>query len=663
MHENFDMNTTIKQGNKENTDNDTKQVNHEDKIPFSESKSEAAVIATMENLPLGSRNRVVAESLIKHLHGFIKDIEPSNEEWEDAMKFLVKLGQWSSCPEKRHELMLVSDTLGVTMLVDCINHRLNNPNATEWTVQGPFHGNHKYYPNGTNICLDGSDKIGGVGVPALISGRVLDCETLKPIHNAKVDVWLTGVDGEYAIQKPNANYNSLENLCGVFKTDENGEFNFKAIKPTVYKVPEDGPGGDLLRFCGRHPWRPAHVHFMITADNYEKVTTHLFVKDDPYLLEDAVFAVLESLIIEWPMYEEKEEAAELGFEKTPYTKVSYDFKLSPKCSLRVNSPEGHKRISQNKAQNIKSKSEAITRIFRFSRKEDGTICYGTLSENTTGSDFSRLEVIDASPIDTPMSLIKRTGIIANVSEILAPIENVPNVYCVGINYLKHYEEGAKKRGVPLPKEPMVFMKPTTSICGPFDEIMRPPSFFKDVTAVEHADESTNDQEQLDYEGELVIVIGHREAKNLGSAKEAMNYVLGVTVGNDITNRFWQRRNHGSWGFGKGFDGFCPIGPCITTIQGLKDSYDEKTGVLDIILKTELNGNLMQHTSTNDFIFSIGEIVQHLSHSRTLLPGTIIMTGTPNGVGYAKKPEPIWLKPGDTLKTTLEGCGSINNNIV
>ena len=229
--------------------------------------------------------------------------------------------------------------------------------------------------------------------------------------------------------------------------------------------------------------------------------------------------------------------------------------------------------------------------------------------------------------------------------------------------MKHYEEGAKKRGVPLPKEPMVFMKPTTSICGPFDKIVRPSSFFKEVAVVEHPDESTNDQEQLDYEGELVIVIGHREAKNLESAKEAMNYVLGVTVGNDITNRFWQRRNQGSWGFGKGFDGFCPIGPCITTIQGLKNFYHQETGVLDIILKTELNGNLMQHTSTNDFIFSIGEIVQHLSHSRTLLPGTIIMTGTPSGVGYARKPEPIWLKPGDTLKTTLEGCGSINNKIV
>jgi hypothetical protein len=112
----------------------------QDGIAFSEENSEEAVISTMAGIPSGSRNRVVAEALVRNLHRFVKDCEPSNEEWEEAMDFLVKLSQWSHEPAKRHELMLVSDTLGVTMLVDCINHRKMDPRATEWTVQGPFHG-------------------------------------------------------------------------------------------------------------------------------------------------------------------------------------------------------------------------------------------------------------------------------------------------------------------------------------------------------------------------------------------------------------------------------------------------------------------------------------------------------------------------------------------
>ena len=120
-----------------------RRICRQDGIAFSEHNSEAAVISTMSALPSNSRNRVVAEALVRSLHGFVKEIEPTNREWEGAMDFLVKLSKWSHEPSKRHELMLVSDTLGVTMLVDCINHRKMDPRATEWTVQGPFHGARK----------------------------------------------------------------------------------------------------------------------------------------------------------------------------------------------------------------------------------------------------------------------------------------------------------------------------------------------------------------------------------------------------------------------------------------------------------------------------------------------------------------------------------------
>ena len=137
-------------------------------------------------------------------------------------------------------------------------------------------------PNGANICLDGSDKPGGDATPALVSGRVLDCACEKPIAGAKVDVWLTASDGEYDVQKHNVN---PRNLCGIFRSDEHGCFWFKCIRPTEYKVPEDGPGGDLLKYCGRHAWRPAHIHFVITAPGYQKVTTHLFCRGDKYALK------------------------------------------------------------------------------------------------------------------------------------------------------------------------------------------------------------------------------------------------------------------------------------------------------------------------------------------------------------------------------------------
>lgn len=224
------------------------------------------------------------------------------------------------------------------------------------------------------MCLDGSDRDASntCAVPALIEGRVLDAVSGQQIEGAKVDVWpvecaprpvcpltfahkhaepaphdhaspcasitptacyrhtsdfrLTATNGQYAVQDASAD---PRNLCGYMHTDAAGSFSFKAIKPTPYKVPEDGPGGQLMSFMGRHPWRPAHLHFIISAPGYQKVTTHLFCRDDPYLHEDAVFAVLDSLVLDWPELHDEDEAAALGFAKVPFTKIAHDFWLAP----------------------------------------------------------------------------------------------------------------------------------------------------------------------------------------------------------------------------------------------------------------------------------------------------------------------------------------------
>lgn len=304
-------------------------------LAFSESNSEAAVISTMNFGGEGTseseaeRRKQIGSALVNHLHAFVKEVEPSQAEWEQGIKFLLEAGQWSHKPEVRHEWMLLSDTLGVTMLVDCLNHRkMTGGASTEWTVQGPFLGTHKEVPtHGANVCLDGSDEDpdNKEAVPALVEGRVVDGVTGKPVSNAKVDFWLTATNGKYAVQDSNVDPG---NLCGYLHTDTEGSFSFKAIKPTPYKVPEDGPGGALMAWLGRTPWRPAHLHFIIQAPGYQKVITHLFVTGDPYLFSDAVFAVLDSLILDWPELSDEMEATKLGFKKTPFTKIDYTFKLA-----------------------------------------------------------------------------------------------------------------------------------------------------------------------------------------------------------------------------------------------------------------------------------------------------------------------------------------------
>ena len=251
---------------------------------FSEAGSADVVNARM-GAETDPRLRQIMHSLVSHLHAFIKDVEPTTQEWETAIEFLTKSGQM--CSDTRQEFILLSDVLGVSMLVDAINHRRPD-GATENTVFGPFHvDGAPELEMGDNISLDGK------GDSCLFEGKVVDLDG-NPVEGAVVDVWADNADGFYDVQQPDIQ--PQWNNRGVFRTGPDGRYWFRGVKPVSYPIPDDGPVGQMLERVERHPWRPAHMHFLIHASGFESVTTHTFVEGDPYLESDAVFGVKRSLI-------------------------------------------------------------------------------------------------------------------------------------------------------------------------------------------------------------------------------------------------------------------------------------------------------------------------------------------------------------------------------
>ena len=260
------------------------------------------------------RLRQVAQSLVKHLHGFVRDVEPSFEEWQAAISFLTRIGQM--CDGKRQEFILLSDTLGVSMLVDAINHRMP-AGATPTTVLGPF-----YVEGAAELPLGAEVARAMKGEALHVSGRVSTAGG-GPIAGAIVDIWHSDEDGYYDVQRadqPDAN------LRARFRTDAEGRFHFWTLTPTSYPVPDDGPVGELLRATGRHPMRPAHVHFMIAAPGHETLVTHVFVAGDPYLDSDAVFGVKQELIAEFTQYPPGKGPDGKVMNAT-WRKLEYDFAL------------------------------------------------------------------------------------------------------------------------------------------------------------------------------------------------------------------------------------------------------------------------------------------------------------------------------------------------
>lgn len=251
---------------------------------FTEAASAEVVNARHADCP-NPRLAEVMSALVRHLHDFAKEVQLSQDEWGLAVDFLTKTGQ--ICSSERQEFILLSDTLGLSMLVDAINNR-RPPGATENTVFGPFHvDNAPKRQMGDNICLDGK------GESCLFEGRVLDLVG-NPIAGATVDVWSDNADGFYDVQQPGVQ--PAGNNRGVFVTGADGRYAFRGIRPVSYPIPDDGPVGQMLAHLGRHPYRPAHMHYLITAPGYQRVVTHTFVGGDEYLTSDAVFGVKASLI-------------------------------------------------------------------------------------------------------------------------------------------------------------------------------------------------------------------------------------------------------------------------------------------------------------------------------------------------------------------------------
>jgi len=250
------------------------------------------------------RLKQVMTAYIRHLHAFVREVKPTPEEWMQGIGFLTETGHWST--GKRQEFILMSDTLGVSMLVDALNYKAS-AGATESTVLGPFHREKApEFPLGGNISKRAAD-----GEPCVVSGTVRDAKG-KPIAGAKFDIWQGGADGLYDSQKGEA-----MNLRGVFRADAQGRFHFRCVRPEFYPVPNDGPVGRMLNATGRHPMRPPHLHFWITAKGYQPLITHLFVKGGKYLDSDAVFGVKPDLVVDFKKG------------KDGISRATYDFVLMP----------------------------------------------------------------------------------------------------------------------------------------------------------------------------------------------------------------------------------------------------------------------------------------------------------------------------------------------
>lgn len=282
---------------------------------FDEKSITQAVIARMSECE-DPRFRHVMTSLIRHLHDFVRDVQLTEAEWISAIQFLTDVGK--TCTDKRQEFILLSDTLGVSVLVISINHPPEDGSA-ESTVLGPFYWeNAPEMPRGANLA------VGVKGEPAFYSGRVLGIDG-RPLENAVLDVWSGDGEGNYDMQLPGEFEMKAR---GKIRTDSEGRYWFRSIRPTFYPVPTDGPVGRMLRKMGRHPFRPGHIHMIVSAEGHEPVTTHLFVADSEYLDTDAVFGMKESLVAKFNKHPPGKAPTGETMD-TPFYTVEYDFRLRP----------------------------------------------------------------------------------------------------------------------------------------------------------------------------------------------------------------------------------------------------------------------------------------------------------------------------------------------
>jgi hydroxyquinol 1,2-dioxygenase len=282
---------------------------------FDEKSITDAVIAGLSESD-DPRFKQVMTALITHLHDFVREVQLTEPEWLTAIEFLTDVGK--TCTPERQECILLSDTLGVSVLVITLNHPSDQGNV-ESTVLGPF------YWEGAPDLPRGSNLADGVkGEPAFYSGRVLSANG-APLENALLDIWSGDGEGNYDMQIPGETGMKAR---GRIRTDREGRYWFRSIRPTFYPVPTDGPVGRMLRKMGRHPYRPGHIHMIVSAPEHLPVTTHLFVGGSEYLDTDAVFGMKESLVAQFDRH-----PPGVGPDgervDTPFYTVNYDFRLRP----------------------------------------------------------------------------------------------------------------------------------------------------------------------------------------------------------------------------------------------------------------------------------------------------------------------------------------------
>jgi catechol 1,2-dioxygenase len=262
-----------------------------------------------------SRLRELTAGLIRHLHAFAKEAKLTDQEFETAWSLMAEMAKFTG--DKRNEYLLLCDVLGISELIDAINHQ-RPPTAVGYALVGPFYrGNAPRRQRGQSIVSDDTE-----GKRVRMTGRVYDLSTRAPVAGATLDVWQAATNGFYENQD---NHQPDYNLRGRFQTDKDGTFELVALLPTPYPVPTDGPVGELLRLAKRQPNRPAHIHFIVSAPNYETLITQVFRNGDPILDEDPVFSADRNLIGEF-----RQDNGEY--------KLQYDFQLNRGVSTIPKAP-------------------------------------------------------------------------------------------------------------------------------------------------------------------------------------------------------------------------------------------------------------------------------------------------------------------------------------
>lgn len=263
------------------------------------------------------RMREIIGSLVKHLHDFARETNLTHDEWRAGIAFLEGCAAVES--EDRHEFVLASDVLGLSSLVDMLH---SSPEATSSSVLGPFH------VSGAPPLPFGGDMKRHYGGPVLLAEGVIRDTDGNPISGAELDIWQTAPNGMYASQDEEQDTYSFH---GLMTTGEDGKYAFTTVKPVEYTVPSDGPVGDILRACGRHPWRPSHLHYIVKAPGYRSLVTEIFPDDDPYLDQDTVFGVRDDLVmtyVERPVSEFPDGMELSGKITEPFLHVKFDVKLA-----------------------------------------------------------------------------------------------------------------------------------------------------------------------------------------------------------------------------------------------------------------------------------------------------------------------------------------------